>query len=182
LGREFVDTSADVAQKLAEEGTRQGAPLVAAAVVRTAGAVTNGVTREAQAVLQPRLTYGVGGRVESAFAKIEAANLRTGTATTAASRAEARAMGLSSDDAGHLIANALGGKGGKGFVVPQSPGINRGAFRAFEARIAQDVRAGKEVYIRVVPSYSGPATRPAEIMYQVRVDGKTTSVVFPNPQ
>jgi hypothetical protein len=131
--------------------------------------------------LQVRLGTGTGGRVESAFAKIEPQHLGTGTGTTTSSRAQAKGLGLQSDDAGHLIANRLGGPGGKGYVVPQNLKINRGAFRDFEAGIAREVLQGKDVFVRVVPRYLGNATRPIEILYQVRVDGATRSISFPNP-
>ena len=66
-------------------------------------------------------------------------------------------------------------------MVPQNPRVNRGAFRDFEAHIAEDVLAGREVYVRVVPRYQANATRPFEILYQVRVDGQTASRTFLNP-
>jgi len=137
---------------------------------------------ESAKALQLRLRTGTEGRVESAFAKIEPQHLGTGTRTTASSRQQARGLGLATDDAGHLVANRLGGPGGQGFVVPQSPKVNRGAFRDFEAGIARDVLAGKDVFVRVIPRYGADATRPFEILYQVRVDGTTRSVVFPNPR
>jgi hypothetical protein len=80
-----------------------------------------------------------------------------------------------------VIARALGGPGSTGYVVPQNLRINRGAFRAFEAQIAGHVRSGREVFVRVVPQYTGRGTRPDAILYQVRVDGRNTSILFPNP-
>jgi len=115
------------------------------------------------------------GRVRSAFAKITAADIGTGTSTNAATRAAARAMGNSGDDAGHLIGRLLGGPGGKsaGNFVPQLSSVNRGAFRDFEQRIAGNALAGNNVFVRVKPIYTGAGTRPSALKYQVRVNGKS---------
>ena len=153
----------------------------AARVRFEAAASASVVPSDVAGSLAPRISRGVAGRIESAFAKIEPQHLGGGSPTTPTSRRAARGLGQPSDDAGHLIATRLGGPGAEGFVVPQNPGVNRGAFRVFEAGIAEDVKAGKEVFVRVVPRYSGSETRPFEILYQVRVDGSTTSRVFPNP-
>ena len=68
-----------------------------------------------------------------------------------------------------------------GNIFPQAANINRGAFNQFEQAIAAQVRAGKNVFVRVVPKYAPGATRPHSILYQVRVDGKTFTRVFANP-
>ena len=52
---------------------------------------------------------------------------------------------------------------------------------AFEQQVARLVEAGDEVYVRVVPKYAPGATRPSSIVYQVRVNGVTTTRVFLNP-
>jgi hypothetical protein len=87
------------------------------------------------------------------------------------------------DDAGHAIGKNLGGRGGanSGNISPRSARVNRGDFAQFERQVAQEVLAGKEVYVRVVPRYTAGSTRPHSMVYQVRVNGKTTTVVFPNP-
>ncbi|PWK14454.1 DNA/RNA non-specific endonuclease [Tumebacillus permanentifrigoris] len=118
-----------------------------------------------------------------ASAKIEPQHLKTGSATNQASRDLARALGTPTDDAGHAIGSQLGGLGGatSGIIFPQAPSINRGRFRDFEDEIAELVKEGKQVFIRVVPKYENGSTRPTEILYQVRIEGKTISKVFPNP-
>jgi len=123
------------------------------------------------------------GRVKSAFAEITPADLGAGTSTNAATRAAARAAGMATDDAGHLIGRALGGPGGVNArnFVPQDLSVNRGIFRAFEQRVAAEVEAGNQVFVRVSPQYVGPATRPNEILYQVRVNGTSWAPQrFPN--
>ncbi|KAG8150172.1 RHS repeat-associated core domain-containing protein [Burkholderia catarinensis] len=125
--------------------------------------------------------YNTNGTLKSATAKIRPEDLGTGTTTNASSRAAARAFGCASDDAGHPIARNLGGLGGVKEVFPQDPGKNRGEFRDFEGDIADAVRGGSNVIVRVVPQYDVGSTRPHSVLYQARVDGQTESRVFPNP-
>jgi hypothetical protein len=133
--------------------------------------------------LEPRIRMGVGGRVESAFARIGPEHLGQGTRTTAQARTLARQLGTTTDDAGHVIGRSLGGAGGatSSNIIPQAIRVNRGEFAQFEAMIAERVAAGDEVFVRIVPRYTGDATRAYEIMYQVRINGKTVSRVFSNP-
>lgn len=119
--------------------------------------------------------YNENGSLRSAAAKIRPGDLGTGTGTNASSRLFARALGCSSDDAGHAIGNRLGGSGGKGNVFPQDPNTNRGEFRDFEAAIADHVRNGNNVIVRVVPQYGSSATRPDSVLYQARVPRRQTS-------
>ncbi|MEK3886834.1 PrsW family glutamic-type intramembrane protease [Bacillus sp. FSL K6-3431] len=130
-----------------------------------------------------RTTHGTNGELRSVFAKIEKSHLGTGTNTNAASRRYARTLGNQTDDAGHGIGNNLGGIGSRnsGNIFPQSLNINRGRFRQFEGLVADEVRAGKDVFVRVTPKYTTGSTRPYEVLYQVRIDGDTISRVFPNP-
>jgi RHS repeat-associated protein len=133
--------------------------------------------------LQATFRAGSQGEMRSAFAKIEPENIGSGTPTTEAARNFARSLGNATDDAGHAVGNNLGGPGGamSGNIFPQSVRINRGDFAQFERAIANEVRAGNEVYVRVVPKYEPGATRPSSVVYQVRVNGRTTTVVSPNP-
>ncbi|WP_223067216.1 PrsW family glutamic-type intramembrane protease [Paenibacillus caui] len=139
--------------------------------IRTAGGLTY------------RTMLGSRGEIRSVFAKLEPHHLGTGTETNSASRIFARLLGRGTDDAGHAIGNKLGGLGTKtsGNLFPQNPTINRGIYREFERRIAEEVAAGKNVFVRVVPKYDGGSTRPYEVLYQVRIDGETITRVFPNP-
>jgi len=132
--------------------------------------------------LQPRYTTGTNGRLESAFAKIEPQHIGTGSSTNDATRLFARIFGNSTDDAGHAIGKNLGGSGTDvSNIFPQAPGVNRGAYRVFEQQIARAVQAGDEVYVRVVPQYSTPtATRPFQVLYQVRINGQTVTRAFSN--
>jgi RHS repeat-associated protein len=128
-----------------------------------------------------KYSYNNNGTLKSVTAKIRPQDLGTGTDTNPSSRAFARRMGCDSDDAGHAIGNRLGGKGGKKNIFPQTPNINRGQFRDFEASIAESVSQGSNVIVRVVPQYAIGSTRPHSVLYQARIDGQTTSMMFSNP-
>ena len=132
---------------------------------------------------ETRIRTGPNGELQSTLAKINPEDIGNGTPTTDAARDLARRLGNATDDAGHARGSNLGGKGGatSGNIFPQAPSVNRGAFAQFEQQVARQVQAGNEVYIRVVPRYAPGATRPFEISYQVRVNGVTTTRVFPNP-
>lgn len=130
-----------------------------------------------------RTTLGSKGEIRSIFAKIEPRHIDTGTETNKASRKFARLLGKKTDDAGHGIGRKLGGLGTKysGNIFPQDKGINRGRFMQFEKMIADEVLAGKDVFVRIVPKYAAGSTRPTEVLYSVRIDGETISRIFPNP-
>ncbi|WP_183085359.1 RHS repeat-associated core domain-containing protein, partial [Trinickia fusca] len=125
--------------------------------------------------------YNADGSLKSATAKIRPEDLGTGTPTNASSRLFARTLGCKGDDAGHAIGNRLGGSGGKGNVFPQAASVNRGEFRDFEGDIAEAVKSGSNVIVRVVPQYDEGSTRPHSVLYQARVDGQTESRIFSNP-
>ena len=66
-------------------------------------------------------------------------------------------------------------------IFPQAASVNRGVFNQFEQKTVGEVQAGKTVFVRVVPHYQLGATRPFEILYQVRINGHTISRTFLNP-
>lgn len=53
------------------------------------------------------------------------------------------AKGRPSDDAGHIVAKSLGGRGGPRNIFPQNPTMNRGKYRSFEQDIAKLVAEKK---------------------------------------
>ncbi|CAG9611927.1 hypothetical protein BACCIP111899_01099 [Bacillus rhizoplanae] len=131
-----------------------------------------------------RTIHGSNGELRSVFAKIERRHIKTGTDTNKASREFVRKLGKNNkDDAGHGIGSRLGGLGSKnsGNIFPQNLSVNRGRFSQFEGMIAEEVKAGKTVFVRVVPKYAAGSERPYEVLYQVRINGETISRIFPNP-
>jgi len=116
-----------------------------------------------------------------ATATITAKDLGTGTATNKASRAWARLLGRSDDDAGHIIGKLLGGSGGKDGVLPQLSKINRGLFRDFEGEVANFVRTNGPVDVDVKFIYGASSTRPTKIVYRVFQQGEAVlSDIFSN--
>ena len=92
-------------------------------------------------------------------------------------------LGYPTDDAGHVVARALGGPGTFQFnIFPQLPRINRGQFRVWEQSIAAEIRATNQpAVIAVKFSYSSAnATRPDRIYYFVRIGDRVTMRVFGN--
>lgn len=108
---------------------------------------------------------GPAGQPLRATATITAKDLGTGTSTNKASRAWARLLGKSDDDAGHIIGKLLGGSGGKDGVFPQLSKINRGQFRDFEKSLAQYIRTNGTVKVDVIFKYTEDASRPERIIY-----------------
>ncbi|KVZ35560.1 RHS repeat-associated core domain-containing protein [Burkholderia ubonensis] len=127
------------------------------------------------------VSRGSAGEPLRATATIAAKDLGTGTGTNASSRAFARLLGQSTDDAGHIIGKILGGSGGKAGVFPQLPGINRGLFRDFEGRIAALVKQSGPVDVDIRFVYGNGGTRPTQIVYDVLQNGqKIMGSIFNN--
>lgn len=134
------------------------------------------------------------GRVTRVVAHIHNYDLNTGSEPTDKTRSFARSHGCSTDDAGHIIADRLGGCGdAEGNIFPQDPHINRGQFRMMESTVAE--AAGKlksrDDFIRytVELKYADKTkTRPYIVRYQIeRVEsGKKPVEIaaswFPNPK
>jgi hypothetical protein len=78
--------------------------------------------------------------VVSASCSITTADLNHGTEPGTTERAYVRGLGghdgCTNDDAGHILANRLGGKAVPTNLFPQSPHLNRGAWESFERGIA----------------------------------------------
>ncbi|WP_020190345.1 RHS repeat-associated core domain-containing protein, partial [Pseudomonas putida] len=125
---------------------------------------------------------GPAGQPLRAAATITLNDLKQGgTATNATSRAWARMMGNSDDDAGHIIGKLLGGAGGKDGVFPQLKYINRGQFRAFEAQIANVIKKKGAVDVELNVVYGNGGTRPTSITYDVYRQGeKILEGIFAN--
>ncbi|VVO45365.1 putative deoxyribonuclease RhsA [Pseudomonas fluorescens] len=118
------------------------------------------------------VTRGAAGQPLRATATITAKDLGTGTTTNNSSRAWARLLGKSDDDAGHIIGKLLGGSGGKNGVFPQLSKINRGQFREFEKGLSQYIKANGSVDVDIVFKYAEGASRPDRIIYNVLQNGE----------
>ncbi|MBE5869863.1 MAG: hypothetical protein E7294_01175 [Lachnospiraceae bacterium] len=84
------------------------------------------------------------------------------------------------DDRGHLIGDQFDGSNGLENMIPQDADINRNDFKNFENELADAVRDGKEVYVKIEPIYEGDSRRPVAIVVTYTIDGEESVRVFPN--
>ena len=84
------------------------------------------------------------------------------------------------DDRGHLIGDQFDGSNGLENMIPQDADINRNDFKNFENELADAVRDGKEVTVKIEPIYDGDSRRPVAIVVTYSIDGKESVRVFPN--
>ena len=86
------------------------------------------------------------------------------------------------DDRGHLIGDQFDGSNGMENMVPQDADINRKDFKNLENELAQEVKDGKKVYVKVEPQYKGDSRRPVSIKVTYYIDGEKNVTIFPNSQ
>jgi len=84
------------------------------------------------------------------------------------------------DDRGHLIGDQFDGSNGLENMIPQDADINRNDFKNFENELADAVREGKEVNIKIEPIYERDSRRPVATVVMYSIDGKESVRVFPN--
>ena len=134
-------------------------------------------------LVTPHYTKGINGRVERVQATINRTDLNTGTSTNIASRLEVQRMAnCKKVQAGHFLAKRLGGSGGVGHVFPQTPGINMGAYRVFEAQVANDIDKYGSGKVDILFRYPNSNSKiPNAIWYTYEVGGKKFIRQFDNP-
>lgn len=84
------------------------------------------------------------------------------------------------DDRGHLIGHQFNGSDRMENLVPQDWRINQKSFRKLEDRLAEQVKAGRDVRVSVIPFYGGDSRRPDGVFYFYNIDGVSHVVLFPN--
>nr|WP_010184573.1 DNA/RNA non-specific endonuclease [Sphingomonas sp. PAMC 26605] len=97
--------------------------------------------------------------------------------------AQAQAGGVDrrpTDDGGHYIAARFAGPTDAFNHFAQDANFNRGRYRALEDQWARAKRAGKNVTVKIVPSYDGMSKRPAVIDIWFTVNGHEKSVKIAN--
>ncbi|CAF0869156.1 unnamed protein product [Brachionus calyciflorus] len=115
----------------------------------------------------------INNRVEWLRARIYRRHLNGGSTTNTATRAYARLMGDYQDQAGHIVANILGGTGRETYnIFPQNANINMGSWRVQERNIFELVSMlpSDDEYIEATYGMvydSSTATRP--IYFAVRL-------------
>ena len=68
----------------------------------------------------------------------------------------------SSDDRGHIIGHQFGGSDRLENLVPMDAKLNQGDFAKLENTLANAVKDGADVMLKIEPSYEGDSTRPNE--------------------
>ena len=88
----------------------------------------------------------------------------------------------STDDRGHLIGNQFNGAGGVGNLVPQDKDLNRagGDYYKLETQLANELKAGKDVWVRIDLDYPGKSFRPYSFMVNYKINGEEFVKVFSN--
>lgn len=84
------------------------------------------------------------------------------------------------DDRGHLIGHQFGGSDRLGNLVPMDAKLNQGDFAKLENTLADAVKDGADVRLKVEPIYEGDSTRPSEFRVTYSIDGDKDVVVFKN--
>lgn len=119
--------------------------------------------------------------VTSATCSISTSDLDTGSETNAADREYVRALGghdgCYNDDAGHILANRLGGKATPTNLVPQSPHLNRGEWESFERLIAECLAgSASSATLSWTFSYSSTSSeRPSSMTYSAQYNAGCSS-------
>lgn len=85
-----------------------------------------------------------------------------------------------SDDRGHLIADRFNGSGELENLVPMDRKLNQGDFAKLEDTLAEAVKDGADVRMKVEPVYNGDSNKPIEIRVSYSIDGDKEVVIFKN--
>ncbi|WP_298669216.1 DNA/RNA non-specific endonuclease [uncultured Sphingomonas sp.] len=96
---------------------------------------------------------------------------------------QARAGGADrrrSDDGGHYIAARFNGPTDAFNHFAQDANFNRSRYRAVENEWAREKKAGKTVFVKIVPVYEGRSRRPFRINVWFTVDNHERSLKFDN--
>ncbi|MBI0475161.1 hypothetical protein D9601_07310 [Sphingomonas sp. MA1305] len=84
------------------------------------------------------------------------------------------------DDGGHYIAARFDGPTDAFNHFAQDANFNRGEYRRLEDQWASAKRAGRNVTVRILPSYDGASKRPSEINIWFNINGHRQSLAIPN--
>lgn len=84
------------------------------------------------------------------------------------------------DDGGHYIAGRFNGPLESFNHFAQDANFNRGAYRLLEGQWADNKRAGRKVFIEIVPHYPGRSLRPDQIVITWSVGGHKRKATFSN--
>lgn len=118
-------------------------------------------------------------RIIEVTATLDPQYIGGGTAPTKAARNWVKKYGAGNDDAGHILAYALGGGGGlkSDNILPILSFLNRGDMASLEKTLKREVVAGKKVDIAVNFRYDDPAypKRPTKVYYVATITDPATN-------
>lgn len=84
------------------------------------------------------------------------------------------------DDRGHLIGHQFDGSDRLENLLPMDAKLNQGDFVKLENTLADAIKDGADVKLKVEPVYDGDSTRPTEFRVTYSIDGDKEAVVFKN--
>ena len=84
------------------------------------------------------------------------------------------------DDRGHLIGHQFDASDRLENLVPMDAKLNQGDFVKLENTLADAVKDGADVRLKVEPVYEGDSARPSEFRVTYSIDGDKDAVVFKN--
>ena len=85
-----------------------------------------------------------------------------------------------SDDRGHLIGHQFGGSDRLENLVPMDSKLNQGDFKKLESDLANALKDGADVKLKIEPIYEGESTRPSEFKVSYSIDGDKDVIKFKN--
>ena len=77
--------------------------------------------------------------------------------------------GLEADEGGHLIASIFDGPGERINMVPMDGNLNKGVWKKMENSWAKAIDEGKDVSVKILPTYSGSSVRPDSFVVTYRI-------------
>lgn len=89
--------------------------------------------------------------------------------------------GIEGDEGGHLISSIFNGPGEKLNLVPMDGNLNKGTWKQMENTWASALKDGKQVNVKIEPSYSSSSKRPDSftVTYQIN-DERPIREIFNN--
>ena len=84
------------------------------------------------------------------------------------------------DDRGHLIGDQFDGSNGLENIIPQDADINRRDFKNFENALAEKVKDGETVKVKIETIYEGASHRPTDILVTYSINVVEDMRIFPN--
>lgn len=122
---------------------------------------------------------------------VDKRDLSGGQRTDEGTRSWTEQNGCASDDAGHIIGNALGGENDSNNMMPLDARLNRGAYAQFEQKVKDLVNKHGEadVFVTLKFNSSVSSTRPSRIEYVAKapavkaskLSATSISASFDNP-